>query len=59
MPILLIYKELNQLVDEYYKCPDMQIKELILTDLKLLTEVLLLLAASESNSEFTLPLESD
>ena len=55
MPNLLIYKELNQLVDDYYKCSDLQIKELILTDLQLLTDALLLLTAepnSFSNSSF-------
>ena len=59
MPILLIYKELNRLVDDYYKCPELHIKELILTDLKLLTDALLLITAAEPNSEVTLPLKSD
>ena len=43
MPILLIYNELNQLVDDYYKCPELQIKEQILNDLKFLTDALLLM----------------
>ena len=50
MPNLLIYKELNQLVDDYYKCSDLQIKELILTDLQLLTDALLLLTAEPNSS---------
>ena len=50
MPALLIYKELNQLVDDYYKCPESHLKELILKDLQLLTEALLLLTAAEPNS---------
>ena len=54
MPLLLIYKELNQLVDDYYKCPELHIKELILTDLKLLTDALLLLTSVEHNTEVTL-----
>ena len=53
MPTLLIYKELNQLVDDYYKCPEPHIKELILMDLQLLTDALLLLTA-EPNSDVTL-----
>ena len=55
MPNLLIYKELNQLVDDYYKCSDLQIKELILTDLQLLTDALLLIT-SEPNSSTDSPL---
>ena len=50
MPALLIYKELNQLVDDYYRCPELHIKELILIDLQLLTDALLLLNAAEPNS---------
>lgn len=53
MPLLLIYKELNQLVDDYYKCPELQIKEQILTDLKFLTDALLLMS-QELDSENTL-----
>ena len=53
MPTLLIYKELNQLVDDYYKCPEPHIKELILMDLQLLTDALLLLTA-DTNSDVTL-----
>lgn len=51
--ILLIYKELNKLVDDYYKCPELQIKEQILSDLKFLTDALLLMD-QEHNSEITL-----
>ncbi|MEK3981173.1 hypothetical protein MKY37_19365 [Psychrobacillus sp. FSL K6-2836] len=53
MSILLIYKELNKLVDDYYKCPELQIKEQILSDLKFLTDALLLMD-QEHNSEITL-----
>ena len=52
MPTLLIYKELNLLVDDYYKCPESQVKEQILMDLQLLTEALLLLTA-EPNADVT------
>ncbi|MEK3977839.1 hypothetical protein MKY37_01965 [Psychrobacillus sp. FSL K6-2836] len=41
MPISLIYKELNRLVDDYYKCPFTHIKEQILIDINLLTDALL------------------
>lgn len=58
MPTLLIYKELNQLVDDYYKCSDLQIKEQILMDLQLLTDALLLLTA-EPNSDVTLTFKYD
>ena len=51
--ILLIYKELNKLVDDYYKCPELQIKEQILSDLKFLTDALLLMD-QEHNFEITL-----
>lgn len=51
--IVLIYKELNKLVDDYYKCPELQIKEQILSDLKFLTDALLLMD-QEHNSEITL-----
>ncbi|WP_419961861.1 hypothetical protein [Psychrobacillus sp. BM2] len=43
MPILLIYKELNHLIDDYYKCPFTHMKEQIISDINLLTEALLLL----------------
>lgn len=52
MPILLIYKELNRLVDDYYKCPESQIKEQIINDLKLLTDALLLME-QELDSDIT------
>ncbi|MFJ7826179.1 hypothetical protein [Psychrobacillus sp. NPDC096623] len=42
MPIALIYKELNRLIDDYYKCPFKHIKEQILIDIHLLTEAILL-----------------
>jgi len=58
MPTLLIYKELNLLVDDYYKCPEQHIKEQILMDLQLLTDALLLLTA-EPNSDVTLTLKYD
>lgn len=38
----LIYKELINLVDDYYKCPFTHIKEQILIDIKLLTDALLI-----------------
>ncbi|MFJ7826145.1 hypothetical protein [Psychrobacillus sp. NPDC096623] len=52
VPISLLYKELNRLVDDYYKCPELQIKELILSNLKLLTDALLLMS-QEFDSENT------
>ncbi|GGA31298.1 hypothetical protein [Psychrobacillus lasiicapitis] len=59
MTILLMYKELNQLVDDYYKCPDLHIKELILNDLIFLTDALLSSHETELKTEVTLPLESN
>jgi hypothetical protein len=53
MPTLLIYKELNHLVDDYYKCPDVQIKKQILADLKFLTDALLVME-HELDSDITL-----
>ncbi|MFJ7828521.1 hypothetical protein [Psychrobacillus sp. NPDC096623] len=41
----IIYKELIKLMDDYYKCDSMMTKELILSDIKLLTEALLHLDA--------------
>jgi hypothetical protein len=43
MSTLLIYKELNQLVNDYYKCPDLKVKEQILNDLVFLTDALILM----------------
>ena len=37
----LIYHELTRLVDDYYKCENSQIKELILNDINFLSEVIL------------------
>ncbi|MCK1998001.1 hypothetical protein MPH47_12330 [Psychrobacillus psychrodurans] len=45
MPIILIYKELNHLIDDYYKCPFTHIKEQILIDINLLTDALLMFDA--------------
>lgn len=45
MPITFIYKELNKLIDDYYKCPFTHIKEQILMDIKLLTDALILFEA--------------
>ncbi|QUG41352.1 hypothetical protein KD050_19075 [Psychrobacillus sp. INOP01] len=42
MPTNLIYKELNNLIDDYYKCPFIHIKEQILLDINLLTDALVL-----------------
>lgn len=53
MPTLLIYKELNHLVEDYYKCPDLQVKKQILADLKFLTDALLLIE-QELDSDITL-----
>ena len=36
----LIYKELRKLVDDYYRCDSLEIKELILNDIMLLSEAL-------------------
>jgi len=41
--MILIYKELNNLIDDYYKCPFTHIKEQILIDINLLTEALLVI----------------
>ncbi|SDO24372.1 hypothetical protein SAMN05518871_11320 [Psychrobacillus sp. OK028] len=49
MPIALIYKELNRLIDDYYKCPFKHIKEQILIDINLLTEAILLFDADYSS----------
>ena len=40
---MLIYKELNNLIDDYYKCPFAHIKEQILIDINLLTDALLVI----------------
>jgi len=37
----LIYIELTRLVDDYFKCDTLQIKEQILSDIRLLTEAVL------------------
>ena len=41
----IIYKELIKLMDEYYKCDSLMTKEMILSDIQLLTEALLHLDA--------------
>ncbi|SFQ13733.1 hypothetical protein SAMN05421670_1064 [Psychrobacillus psychrotolerans] len=40
--MILIYNELNNLIDDYYKCPFAHIKEQILIDINLLTDALLI-----------------
>lgn len=40
--MILIYKELNKLIDDYYQCPYTHIKEQILLDINLLTDALLI-----------------
>lgn len=41
LAINLIYHELTRLVDDYYKCDNYQIKELILNDINFLSEAIL------------------
>ncbi|WP_166786671.1 hypothetical protein [Jeotgalibacillus salarius] len=38
--MFLIYYELKRLVDDYYKCTNTKIKDLILSDIQLLTDSL-------------------
>lgn len=42
MPIDLLVIELQRLKDDYFKCPDLILKELILHDISLLSEALVL-----------------
>lgn len=39
----LVVHEIKRLVKDYYKCPDLQLKEQILMDIELLKDALLLL----------------
>ena len=41
----LIYKELTKLIDDYYRCESIVLKEQILSDIQLLTEALCYLDA--------------
>ena len=47
----MVMYEINRLLDDYSKCPDSRIKELILTDIELLRDALIL-----SNIDFDLKL---
>ena len=38
----LIYHELNRLIDDYFNCNDLLIKEMILSDIHLLSEAILI-----------------
>lgn len=40
IPIGLICRELKRLTDDYYKCGSLEIKGLILSDIKLLSQAL-------------------
>ncbi len=43
LTMILISHELNRLVDDYYRCPNLIIKEQILNDILFLTEAFLII----------------
>ncbi|MEK5215292.1 hypothetical protein [Psychrobacillus sp. FSL H8-0487] len=47
----LIYKELNKLIDDYYLCECLEIKEHIKCDIQLLTEAVYIYGESTSHLE--------
>lgn len=44
----LVFREINRLSEDYYRCPDFQMKQQILNDIALLKEALLLLENNTS-----------